>query len=340
MNIFLKKLGIKATKSLVSANKWSFERSLLFILFFLTIFTLQAESLPHLILNFDVNKTLIASDKTENKSLKDVINELLSRKYSGYWEENLPRSMTFDEYVRIILLPGPDHDIELKNKRLTYLIHFIDYLHKDNHPLYDVVLEEFTLLLKTLENSQGNIFPSFYRLISELNQNKIPYTIFLRSFGKEVFEIKNEINAVCDNLFKRDGIFQRGTLCLDDQEILSEAQTIYDFFCSKQHAVIRDDWSYWVEGRMEAKYGKPLYIDQANKDILTLFFDDNIKLGSSVENIIAPLDPKTGELIFIPALIQSKQAISVNTLEAILNEHYYIELVKEALRFHQNLKDF
>ena len=298
-------------------------------------FALGAEQSPHLILHFDINKTLIASDKTENKSIEDVINELLSRKYSACWEETLQEPLTFDAYVSTVLLPGAEHDVKLKEERLAYLVHFIDYLHKQNHPLYQTVLEEFTLVLDTLKKAEGNVFPSFYRLIFELNENGIPFTLFLRSFGKEVFEVTNEINSVFKGLFKMNGMFRKGILYLDGKEALSESQVLYDFFCSKENAAIRDDWSYWMEGEMEARYGKPIYIDQEDRTVLTLFFDDNIKTGHSVKNIISPIDPKTGEFISIAHLIQSKQVFSVNTLEAILNEHYYLDLVQEAWEMHK-----
>ena len=309
-------------------------KKLFIFLYFFTTFLLEAQPLPHLILHFDINKTLIASDKTENKSMEDVINELLSKKYVAYWEENLPEPLTFEAYVRTILLPGDEHDIKLKEARLVYLIHFIDYLSQHQHPLYQTVLEELTEVVETLKRMEGKVFSSFYRLLEELNQKKISYTLFLRSFGEEIFEVKNEINAVFKDLVKAEGRFRRGILYFHHQH-LREPQAIYDFFCSQEHAAIHDDWHYWVEGKMEAKYGKPLYIDRKNRDILVLFFDDNIKTSSFEKNIISPMDCQTGQEISIPLLLQSKQLIAVNTLEAILNELYYIECVQEALRIHQ-----
>lgn len=309
-------------------------KKLLTLLCFVVTLTLCAEPSPHLILHFDINKTLIATDKTENKSLQDVINELLSREYSACWDENLQEPLTFDAYVRMVLLPGPEHDIQLKEERLAHLTHFIDYLFKRDHPLYQPVLEKFNLIMETLKRAQGNVFPAFYQLILELNQKNISYTIFLRSFGKEVFEVKNEINSVFKDLFKHNGVFQKGILYLNDKEAFVGPKAIYQFFSLKEHTVIRDDWNYWVEGKMEARYGKPLYIDQEDKTMLTLFFDDNIKTDFSEKNIIAPMDSKTGASIQIPLLIESKQAIPVNTLEAILNERYYIERVQEALQIY------
>jgi hypothetical protein len=311
-------------------------KKFIILLCFVISFVLEAEQIPHLILHFDVNKTLIASDKTENKSVEDVINELLSKKHSAYWDETQREPLTFEAYVNRILLPGDEHNIQLKFERLAYLIHFIDYLRERQHPLYSTVVEEFNLVLETMKKGQGNVFPSFYHLISELNQRGLSYTIFLRSFGKEVFEIEHEINSVANQLFTIDGVFQAGILHLNGREALSGAAAIYQFFSSKEHGVIRDDWSYWVKGKMEASYGKPFYIDQEDKTILTLFFDDNVKRNSNEKNIVAPLDSKTGEFLSITQLIQSKQIIPVNTLEAILNERYFIEHVEGALQIYRD----
>src|ERR1700730_7016774 len=121
-------------------------KNLLFILCFMIAFALGAEQFPHLILHFDINKTLIASDKTENNSIENVINELLCRKYSACWDETLQEPITFDEYVRMVLLPGAEHDVKLKEERLVYLVHFIDHLRSHHHPLYHTVLEEYTMV--------------------------------------------------------------------------------------------------------------------------------------------------------------------------------------------------
>lgn len=304
---------------------------ILFTCLFISI--LEARALPHLILHFDVNKTLIASDQTENKSFEDVINELLSKKHKACWDQNMIEPMTFENYVKTILLPGEEHNAKLKEERLHHLIHFLDFLKEQQHPLYPVVLKEFTSIIESFNHTQTKIFPSFYALINELNQQNISFTLFLRSFGKEVFEIKNEINQTYDNLFQGEGIFQKGILHLSDQRVFRDAHSLYHFFSSGSHTAIRDDWDYWMKGKMGVKYAKIFCINQNDKEVLSLFFDDNIKIDAEI-NIIAPIDSNTGQFFSIPALIKSKQLIPVNTIEAILNERYYIDLVQEAIQYH------
>jgi hypothetical protein len=115
----------------------------LFLFFSAVSIPLFSETAPHLILYFDINKTLIASDKAGNKSVEDVLNELLAEKYQFCWDESLQEPMTFNEYVDKVLLPGAKHHPELRNQRKFYLQHFINYLREHDHPLYQMALQDY-----------------------------------------------------------------------------------------------------------------------------------------------------------------------------------------------------
>lgn len=301
-------------------------------LFFLTISRpLFSEGSPHLILYFDINKTLIASDKAGNKSVEDVLNELLAEKYKACWDQSLQKAITFDEYVHEILVPGSRDNQELRARRKSYLQHFIDYLHIQNHPLYRTVLHDYETAKMVLNTSNGVIFPSFYSLLDHLDKNGISYSIILRSFGEEVFEVKTEINTVYKNIFNRMGKFREGKLLLDEEASIADSCMIYNQLRRIEHTAIHDDWNYWNAHGEAAKQGKPFYIDREDNETLSIFLDDNIRENDSIKNIIAPLDTANGELIPIKELIQSGQAVRVETLKAILNANYYIQQVEEAL---------
>ena len=328
-----------AQKSSVFSSKATYTRGLmkkLLSILLLFVFALNATEHPHLIIHFDINKTLIASDSTENKTTDDVINELLSKKYTACWDEFVKEPITFEAYVKASILPGPDHDPHLKEQRLVHLIHFIDYLQKNNHALYATAQKEYTRVKSILDQSSTKVFPSFYQFVNEINKKGIPYTLFLRSFGQDVFEVTNEINSIFPDLFTSSGSFKKGILHLQNNEILEKTDAIHQFFLSKQNAAIRDDWHHWMQGKMEAKFGKPFYLEPENKNVLCLFFDDNIKLNSPDKNVVGPLHGKTGESLCLNQLIEKRQVIPVNTLEAIANPRYYIEHLEEALKINQN----
>lgn len=182
------------------------------IIFFSLVITTPLFGTPHLILHFDINKTLIASDRAGNKSIEQVINELLACEYKFKWDESVKEAISYDEYVHS----------------------------KDD--LWDKRKEQI------------------------------------------------------------------------------------------HHVAIRDDWSYWSqEGCMKSQFGKPFIIDRNDKEVLAIFFDDNIRLDDENENIIAAIDATTGQSLSIKELAKTKQVVRVDTLSAILNDHYFLENVHATL---------
>lgn len=292
-----------------------------------------SEGIPHLILYFDINKTLIASDKAGNKSIEDVLNELLAEKYEDLWDGSL-REMTFDAYVHEVLVPGSADSPAVQARRRFYLQHFITYLHEQNHPHHRTILQEYETILNMLKSSNSTVFTSFYALLDVLDRKGISYSIILRSFGEEVFDVKTEIQRHHKTKFSRVGKFREGKLFLGENESISDSREIYHQFRRIAPTAIHDDWNYWNVHHLSTQYGKPFYVDREDRETLSIFFDDNIRTDDSTNNIIAPIDATTGRLIPMEDLVESGQAVRVNTLEAILNADYYVNLVREAIDKH------
>ncbi len=288
--------------------------------------------LPHFILHFDVNKTLIATDEGTHKTIEDVLNELLAEKYISRWDETLEEEISFDSYVRQVLVPGSHDDLLLRALRRKYLDHFLDYLHEHAHPLYEQVFMDYETALAVLKMSQGKVFPSFYRLIDELERRQISYSIILRSFGQEVFAVQKEIENFCKTAFAHQGRFQRGAFHLHTGEIIENSSTIYELFRDAGHIAIQDDWKHWAMHGLIGKYGKPFPLNLQDSTTISLFFDDHIRPDDPAVkvNIIAPLEASTGELIPIH-LINHKNAIRVDTLKAILDADYYLNIIQKTI---------
>ncbi len=302
---------------------------LFLLLVVIPVTSLYSEAMPHLVLNFDINKTLIASDKVGNKLVDDVINELLAEKYIALWDPSQLEEMSFNDYVNKILIPGPKNDSELRRQRQCYLQHFLDYLCVNNSPLYELAFSDYEAALKVLKTSQGEIFPSFYRLIEKLNEQQISYSIILRSFGLELFDVKQEINSFHEGLIGRTAEFKEGKLYLDSGEIIEEGYEIYCTLRSIGHIAIHDDWNYWNLHGFAAHQGKPFYVDQEDSETLSIFFDDNIDEADSINNIISSLNANTNKSIPVEEIVELGLAVRVDTLEAILNDNYFIERVEE-----------
>ncbi len=311
-------------------------KSSLRILFFLLItFSAHVNGAPHLILHIDVNQTLVATDKAGDKSVENSLNEMLAKKYLGRWDPNLPEEVSFYHYVNKIMIPGPAYDSELYKQRKRYIQHFLDYLQEHNNPLYESALSDYKSALKVLNSSESTVFPSFYCLIEELNKQQISYSIILRSFGKELLDVRKEINSHCNGMISQTAKFQEGKLYLDNGKVIENGQEIYLALKGIGHVAIGDDWNYWNSHGLTAQHGKPFYIDRSDMKTLSIFFDDHIDETDPIKNIICPLDAKTNQLIPIKELAELGLAVHVETLQAILNKNYFIDHVEKAVANHR-----
>lgn len=307
---------------------------LLIKIVFSVLFTLSLYGKePHLILYFDINSTLIASDQKQDRSAENTLNKIFASQSKAHWDATLQEPITYTDYVKKVLIPGSHHDPELDKKRDTYYYNFIEGLRESGHPLYQEIAEAYHHALTKLPNSPNRVFSSFYLLLDKLEEEQRSYTIILRSFGSEVFNIAKEINASFVPLFDHYGKFKHGTLLLDEQQEGSNLSEVYEMLHSHSHIAIRDDYDHWEKGEFRTPFGKPFLLDLSNEDVLEIFFDDHINLHSGETNIIAPIDIKTGQLIPLEQLAQSGQIVRVNTLEAILEEDYFIKHVEKALQF-------
>jgi len=302
----------------------------LFLLFIITSTSFSWSVTPHLLLNFDINETIIATDQATNKSIENTLNELLSKKISACWDASLTQPISYYDYVH--KLQFPENSGEAKAKRRQATRHFLDFLSHHDHLLYGEALKTYTVAYNTLASVESSIFPSFYHLLDELDRKGISYSIFLRTFGEDLSLVKDEINSYRSGMFRDSGEFSRGCFVFENGKSIKNSYEIYSHFLAKKHIAIKDDYYTWAEHDLESKYGKVFYVDQNDKSILAIFFDDNINLNDGVDNIIAAIDPTNGESISIEMLADKGQVVQVDALEAIIDINYYIKRVEAALQ--------
>jgi len=281
---------------------------------------------PHLVLYFDVNKTLIATDMASNKSIDDVINEELAAKYVYCWDESLLSPMSYREYIDNVVVP----DGKSRAMRKAYLYNFLEYLRESEHPLFFEAKKKFENVKTCLIQSPSVIFPSFFRLIDYLNGEGISYTIILRSYGHEIYDVQDEINYYyAGDLVTQSGQFREGRLIIgEDKRILSDSLEIYKYLCRSGHLAIQDDWNYWSTHGLKKEMGKPFYVDLEDEEVFSIFFDDNI-MDSEVMNIVAPINPKTGESLSVQQMRELGRVMKVDTFEAILDSDYFVDFVQK-----------
>ncbi|MBS0622843.1 MAG: hypothetical protein JSR80_07810 [Verrucomicrobia bacterium] len=270
----------------------------------LLILLLFCQSLyAHLILQFDINGTLIAMDSATDADLSHYLNRIL--------------------YDHVYPSPPP-----LSKEERYY---FLDLLRAAGDPHLEEMEERYHEMWEKL-GGENKIFPSFFKLLDYLEEEQISYSLSLRTFGWDLEETREQIEDIYPHLFKNSGYFRQNVLHLDGQPPISSLHIQYELLADHNFA-LRDDFRYWSTHDREARYGKPLLIDPLSED-LPLFFDDNIpKDPHSLYGIVDPIDVRTG--LHLPPACVRHHLLRVNTAQAILDDNYFIDLVEEALTYNK-----
>lgn len=310
----------------------------------------------NLILNFDVNKTLIAIDPVQNKGVDEVLKGSLTLILKANWKEKgveqVDEPINYETYLKDVLNVS-------KNDRRKYVLNFFEYLENEHPDIYVDAKSQYDKAMKTYEEMQRNhrqIFESFYRLIEYLNNRKyINYQIVVRTFGQDIPEIAEEIHQQLD-IELEFAKFKQGHLLVktpdsDPAEFLSDNDNEDDVEINIKnkakifewikdfpgHLAIKDDWKYWNSHKERQQYGKLFVFApyDPNEDIptMSIFFDDNITVDppNSATNIVAPFDVVKNENVAIPEVIDRGLVYQVDTLQALGDVNYYINLVNNSI---------
>jgi hypothetical protein len=277
-------------------------------------------SKPHIIIHMDINRTIIASDIKQKLGIDDIVNLSLSKKYIYKWE-NTPDPMSYYDYIYTIKYPGPRRDSSLRKLRRNDINKFIDYLRQINHSYYEKALCELQKAKNIMENRI--VFPSFVKLIETLEEKNISFSLIFRSFGSDLDAVTKELNIeVSKASFKKGKLFT-------ENGVIENPQHIFDYIKSYKWLGIQDDYFYWHKHNELKEYGKQFPLE-VETETISIFFDDNIEFDAAT-NIVAPLDVKTKKYIPILPLIYKERLVPVNTIDAILDENYFIKFISKHL---------
>lgn len=290
-----------------------------------TLHTAQEIQAPRLILNFDVNQTLILKDTAKNAGMEYFLRSILAEQTMDYWDESYER-MSFKNYVEKVLLPGDKSNKELKKAREAQIFGFLDWLKIHEHPAEKRVFEEYN---EFKARAHEEVFESFYKLISKLKEQNIQFLVVIRTFGNDIEEITSKISQRDPSIEFKKGKFTDKTLSIEEEDSIGEIKKIFERIVnSATHLAIQDNWNEWNQDQGRARSGKPFFYDASNPLYLSLFFDDNLDYDPE-KDIIAP--------ILIDGSLQSTVDLKDSLLfqadprEALFNEDYYIKKVNQAL---------
>ncbi|CCB85225.1 putative uncharacterized protein [Parachlamydia acanthamoebae UV-7] len=302
-----------------------------FLYLFICLSLFHPSYAERLILHFDINETLIASDQAAGKSAKDTINRALAQKYKEKWSESIAEPISYQEYVYRYLLPGDKNNSQLKEKRLQKLFHFTDFIQASAYPIKNQVLAEYHHCLnKFVSGEPIQIFPSFFKMIRHLQNQRVSFTLQIRTFGKELPQIVQAINTQLGCEFiKYNARFENRHLFIENRpKPVISLPEIYQFFkiCN---VGVQDSWKEWSEHQKYAAYGKLFPIDLEDPHTIAIFFDDNIR-PQEPKNIVNAIDIRSGCSVSARDLIETHNLVIVDMLQAIEDEDYFIKHVQQA----------
>jgi hypothetical protein len=246
--------------------------------------------------------------------------------------------MSYKEYVQCVLLPDNADDKALKAKRQKKISEFLDWLQAEKHPLKEKVFDlRDKLKLKFLDpitnDLKFTVFQSFYELMQYLRSKQMRFVVLLRTFGNDLKEVSDEIsNHPLGVKITRRPKFVNKQLHLEGNTTVEKADKIFETFLeSEEHFAIQDNWNEWNRDGERARSGKPFFYDASgrwhNVSNLSLFFDDNFT-GQELD-ILNPIEASGNQM---PTQeLKDKMLFTVNPIEAVLEDDYYVKLVKRAL---------
>lgn len=298
----------------------------IFCLFFNGI--LLGQNSQKIFLYFDINRTIVALDATQNYSFDDLINLTLAKNTYAKWDTRVEKPISYYDYVYQYVYPGPQADRNLRKIRRNKIHRFVDDLQQINPVMYPKVLHRFQTTQRALSKIQNNPFPSFIKFL-EFIQDRIGKDVHLifRSFGLDFDRVYPSFASFFSCEVVR-AAFKQHILYFQDHKF-SDPQDWISIFEKYPVMFIQDDFHYWNQHQEHATFGKPMPISEDHK---AFFFDDNLTLdGSYARSIVAPIHITTKAMLSGEKLTQNKILNPVNTLDAILEEDYYIRVFQDAL---------
>ena len=245
---------------------------------------------PLLILNFDINKTIILGDKSKNFDVKDgIISAIVEYSWGKYDEssknwtltENYlsfkrpkPDLINYDKYLKKIYTNKkeeeiPDKDIryeknkEIKKMREKVYLKFIEKGQPGEklHDKYIEILNKVKIPKNIMEeiNKENSKYPSFYKDIF-FND----YIFIFHSLFRSMLELKNK---------NRQFVLIFRTFGSDFNNVIKE----YNSFCEGEHPIFNGENEKYPKQYFDGTHNSKDYRIIEDNIGITYRFDDNIE---------------------------------------------------------------
>ena len=258
----------------------------------------------HLVLNFDVNGTLIGFDSAKGMERETYLKRLMTNEIILGDEEICYNDWVYREY--------PND----REKREALFLGMGDLISDEHYnPQYD---ELVGVMADRLERSA--LFESFYVLIDALQEEGVSFTLNLRTFGHDLTEVCQEIEKHTGIVFNERVKVEGESWVLSDGTVLDHPRDIATLLQEK-NCLVQDDYEYWSKHDRKRGYGK-LFPISKDPNVVEVFFDDNVTVDlEGEESILVPMSLSGTKL----SEEDAPGMIDVNTAEAILDSNYFID---------------
>ncbi|CAH0489917.1 unnamed protein product [Peronospora farinosa] len=188
---------------------------------------------PHLLLYFDVNKTVIMHDPVQGKTLPHILNDLLTERALGHIDKESQRvwSWNGERVLDKIRESGDDNCVSYGHfLRAQFPISGDPKVAENNKHKRKMLRQKFTvvgnpgqgliteydsllqhLLLPSTAASEAQleevglsespycfIVPAFFRLLQYLQKREVSFNLIFRTFGDDLHSVAKEFNSFCE----------------------------------------------------------------------------------------------------------------------------------------------
>ncbi len=295
------------------------------------------EPKPLVIINFDINGTIVSSDTVAKTTPEGRISWELAKVFVRKWDEQT-EPMSFEKYANTVLHPN---DMEAaKNTKET----FLRWLDQTAHPARDEVFCEYEKIREVFTDPESGkidleqLYPSFVYALEQLAQQDVDYRICLRTFGFDLEKVVDKIHnsSLGNDLnihFINRGAFDgkdetsKNSFVFNNQRLEDIHEIFNALVHSKGHSAIQDNYWRWKNNQEQACFGKPFLFPKAhfweNRTVICLMFDD---CGYS---IVSPVEVTTGKE---SRPEDTPSVFVVNTFEAMTKKAYFWEKILETIK--------
>jgi len=205
----------------------------------------------------------------------------------------------------------------------------IERAKKQGRKVDDDVLNVINQKLATREEGAAVfIFPSLFRLLDQLDMEKVPYRIMFRTFGSDIVDITTEIKR------QRPGVeFAHIEFKEPNCDAMKQRQIFSSNYLDEQWVTVQENYEHWDAHGRNAKSGKQLCLNP-NPRIFDIFLDDCV----SRKDLIHVVDSDGVTMEKIDAIARG-HLVDVDTLDAMYDDDYFIkQLVKASARYSDSLQ--